>query len=144
MVIDRQRNVSLIGAILITSTMLIIFLLKDSPSFGTPYYTVMTILRAFNSWFWLLAIMGLGARHLKFNNQLLTYAAEAVLPFYILHQTIIVTIGFYMISWDLPALLKYLILSTASFAVIVFIYEYVIKRLNILRFLFGLKPMKIK
>ncbi len=143
-IIDQNRKMSLYGGILITAVMLILFLLKNSPSFGTPYFTVMTILRAFNTWFWLLAIMGLGARHFKFNHKILAYAGEAVLPFYILHQTIIVTIGFYLISWDVPVLLKYLVLSTTSFAAIVLIYEWIIRRMNLLRYLFGMKPTNIQ
>ncbi len=59
--------------------------------------------------------------------------------FYILHQTLIVTIGFYLIDWDIAVLLKYTVLSTASFCVIMVLYEIFIRRINILRYLFGLK-----
>ncbi len=99
----------------------------------------MTVLRAFNSWFWLLAIMGFGTRHLGFTNRFLVYANQAVLPFYIFHQTIIVTIGFYLIDWDIAVLLKYAVLSTTSFCVIMVLYEIFVRRINVLRYLFGLK-----
>ena len=99
----------------------------------------MTVLRAFNSWFWLLAIMGFGTRHLGFTNRFLVYANQAVLPFYIFHQTIIVTIGFYLIDWDIAVLPKYALLSTTSFCVIMVLYEILVRRINILRYLFGLK-----
>ena len=59
--------------------------------------------------------------------------------FYILHQTIIVTIGLYLIDWDIAVLLKYAVLSTASFCVIMVLYEILVRRINILRYLFGLK-----
>lgn len=86
-----------------------------------------------------LAILGFGCKYLSFNNRVLKYANEAVLPFYILHQTVIVTIGFYIASWNASVIVKYLILSTLSFAVIVSIYDLLIKRNNWLRFLFGMR-----
>jgi hypothetical protein len=137
--IERQAIFSLAGGLLVTATMLVLFLIKSDPSFGTSYFTLMTILRAFNSWFWMLAIMGFGTRHFDFTNRFLTYANQAVLPFYILHQTIIVTIGFYLMGWDIAVLPKYAILSTASFIVIMCLYEFFVRRINILRYLFGLK-----
>ena len=68
------------------------------------------------------------------------YANEAVLPFYILHQTVLLRIGYFVVQWDIPDLLKFLIISSSSFATIVVLYEYLVRRVNILRFLFGMKP----
>ena len=73
---------------------------------------------------------------------MLKYTNEAVLPFYILHQTVIVTIGFYIAYWDASVAVKYLIISTSSFAVIVFLYDLVSRRVNWLRFLFGMRLTK--
>lgn len=65
-----------------------------------------------------------------------------VLPFYILHQTAIVIIGFLISSWEIGVMLKYLILSTSSFVAIVALYELIIKRFKVCRFLFGMKCLK--
>jgi glucan biosynthesis protein C len=67
-----------------------------------------------------------------------------VLPFYILHQTVIVILGFLIAGWDASVIVKYLIISTASFAVIVVLYERLIKRVQVLRFLFGMKQSQGK
>jgi glucan biosynthesis protein C len=99
----------------------------------------MSILRGFVSWSWLLAILGFGSRYLMFKNRFLQYANIAVLPFYILHQTIIITVGFYIADWDMGVATKYTFLFITSFIVIVAIYDLLVKRLGILRFLFGLK-----
>ena len=96
-------------------------------------------LRALNSWFWLIAIFGFAGRHFTTHNRFLGYANEAVLPFYILHQTIIVTIGFYIIDWSAGVYFKFLVLCVASFGSICIIYELLVRRISILRFLFGLK-----
>lgn len=98
-----------------------------------------SFLRAFNSWCWLVAILGFGSKHLDIDNRALKYANEAVLPFYILHQTVIVTIGFYIADWNAGVMVKYLLLSTSSFIVILALYDLMVRRANVLRFLFGMK-----
>jgi glucans biosynthesis protein C len=96
------------------------------------------LLRTFSSWAWIITILGFGSKHLNFNNKILRYTNESVLPFYILHQSVIVTIGFYVAGWNIGIPLKYLIISTSSFAVIAILYELVIRRVNLFRFLFGM------
>ena len=90
-------------------------------------------------WAFLIAICGFASRHLRFSNGFLKYANEAVLPFYILHQTIILTIGYYVLRLDTSLWIEYLIIATISFIVIMALYELLIRRINLLRFLFGLK-----
>jgi surface polysaccharide O-acyltransferase-like enzyme len=109
------------------------------PSFGSLDYFWMSLLRTFNSWVWVLAILGIGSRHLNFRNRLLKYASAAVLPFYILHQSVIVVFGFFFIHWSAAVILKYVALSTVSFITIMLIYEFLIKKFGPFRFLFGMK-----
>lgn len=105
-------------------------------------YALWSTLRVFNSWFFLIAIFWLGQSFLSFTNGLLRYANEAVLPFYVLHQTVIIIIGFYVIRWNLGIMAKYLIISTLSFLAIMALYDLVIKRTNPTRFLFGMRPLR--
>jgi surface polysaccharide O-acyltransferase-like enzyme len=98
-----------------------------------------SILRGFNTWCWLLAFLGLAAQYLDFNNNFLKYANEAVLPFYILHQSVIVIIGFFIVDWSIAPFPKYLFLASASFVVIMTLYELLMKRIPLLRYLFGMK-----
>ena len=132
--IEKHRKIALLLGVL---TFISGFFLLEAGYSSRAYF--FSFLRAFNSWFWLVAILGFGSKYLNFNNSLLKYSNEAVLPFYILHQTIIVIIGFYIASWDVGVIMKYLILSTLSFAFIIALYDLFIKRVKILRFLFGMK-----
>jgi hypothetical protein len=132
--IERHRKIALLLGVLTTVSGF--FLLEAGYSSRTYF---LAFLRAFNSWFWLVAILGFGSEYLNFNNGLLKYSNEAVLPFYVLHQTIIVIVGFYIASWGVGVIMKYLILSTVSFALIIALYDLVIKRVKVLRFLFGMK-----
>ena len=108
-----------------------------------PSYTVgylgFQALSSLSTWCWIVFVFSIGTKFLNFNNKTLSYCNEAVLPFYILHQTIILTIGFFIIKWNLNVMLKYLIISTSSFALIMIIYELLIRRFKIIRFLFGMK-----
>jgi hypothetical protein len=67
-----------------------------------------------------------------------------VLPFYIFHQTVLLAVGFFVVQWALPAPLKWLIIASVSFAAILALYEFLVRRWNILRFLFGMKPLAPK
>lgn len=89
---------------------------------------------------WIAAILGFAAKHLQFNNNALAYCSEAVLPFYILHQTIILWTGSYIIPLNMGIPAKFALIALLSFAGIMLIYETAVRRFNIVRFFFGMRP----
>jgi len=97
------------------------------------------VLRSLSSWSWILALLGFGRRHLNVNRPLLKYATEAVYPWYILHQTVIVMIGYHVAGWNLGMWWKYLFVAGSMILVTGVLYEFVIRRIAFLRPLFGLK-----
>jgi hypothetical protein len=103
-------------------------------------YTLTETSYSLMSWSILLTLLGFAFQHLTFSNPFLKYANEALLPFYILHQTVILGLGYFVVQTDLPAWLKYGITSLSSFIVIVGLYELLVRRWNVLRVLFGMKP----
>jgi len=107
-------------------------------------YMGIQIFDTLRSWLFIIAILGFGSRFLNFNNRFLGYANEAVLPFYILHQTIILIIGFFVVQWSMGIAPKYFIITTSSFIAIMAIYELLVRRINVLRFLFGMRLRKPK
>lgn len=98
------------------------------------------IVRNCNLWFWLVALLGFGQKYLNADNGVLRYAREAAYPFYVLHQTVIVWIGFYVVQWNADALLKFLVIAAGSLIATVGIYDLLVRRTNMTRFLFGMKP----
>lgn len=94
------------------------------------------------SWLWILTLLGFGMKHLNFNNRLLRYANEAVLPFYMLHQPILILVGYFVVRLSLPIGLKYALIVLLSLPVILLIYEFIVRRVNVLRFFFGMKPLQ--
>ncbi len=93
-------------------------------------------------WSWVAFILSLGAKYLNVKSKLVTYGNEAVLPFYIFHQTIILCVGWFVIRWNMGILSKYLIIAVVSFALIMVLYEVLVRRFNVVRFIFGMRPKK--
>jgi len=122
--IQRLRWISLLVAIALT-----ILLIMDQE-----HYELM-------AWFFILTFLGFGMKHLKSNTPFLKYANEAVLPFYILHQTALLCVGYLVVRWAIPDLLKWLNIASISFVIIMGLYE-LVRRNNILRFLFGMRLLK--
>jgi glucan biosynthesis protein C len=138
--IRRQRWWSLAG--IGVAVIALLAVAGDEPVFGTPLYTLNFSLYGLLSWCCVLAILGFGIGHLTFSTPFLRYANEAVLPFYILHQTVILSVGYFVVQWAIPDLLKFVIIATISFAIIMLLYEFLVRRFNVLRFLFGMRPLK--
>lgn len=137
--LEKHWTISLMGVLL--TTVAGYFLLEAGVSSRGFFFS---ILRSFNAWFWLAAILGFGGKSLRFKNSALEYASEAVLPFYIFHQTVIVVIGFFIADWRIGIAPKYIFLCVSSFVAIMALYEMLVRRINIMRLLFGLKPRKVR
>jgi hypothetical protein len=94
------------------------------------------------SWAWILTFLGFGFRYLKMDNRFVRYANEAVLPFYILHQSVLLMVGYFTMGWAVADPIKWLVTAMLSLTIILVVYEYLVHRVNALRFLFGMKPLK--
>jgi hypothetical protein len=97
------------------------------------------LLRVFNTWSWILAITGYGSAYLNRNNKTLEYANQAVYPFYILHQTITIIIGYYLMNVNWGLFPKGMLMVLVTFGASFLIYEFLIRRIGWMRPLFGLK-----
>ncbi len=97
------------------------------------------VLQGCNAWFWVLAILGFGRRHLSFRNRLLDYAGEGIYPFYVLHQTVIVIVAFYVLRAPDGVWAKFWFTSFVSQGLTVAIYDLLVRPFRITRFLFGMK-----
>lgn len=65
-----------------------------------------------------------------------------MLPFYIMHQTVLLTVGYWVVRWDIPDLAKWIIIVGSSLTICLALYEFLIRRNNVLRFLFGMKSLQ--
>ena len=125
---------------------LLIFLLGYNPYPGKEPFSLVFVLFqiawSITSWSAVVFVLSIGARYLNTNHKFLAYGNEAVLPFYLFHQTIILCVGWYVIRWDMGILVKLLIIAVVSFPLIMILYELFVRRFNIVRFFFGMRPKK--
>jgi hypothetical protein len=61
------------------------------------------------------------------------------LGIFILHQTVFLCIGYFVMTWNIPDAVKWVFVVTSSFIVIVALYTLFIRKIEFLRFLFGMK-----
>jgi glucans biosynthesis protein C len=139
-IIRENRYRALYTAIIL---ILILFVLMVN-FFGWPANildTVYLFLHGPTCWCWLIAIFGIGRELLNFSNRVLRYASDAVLPVYILHQTLIVVFGYYVIQWNTGIAPKYFFIVFTVLAGSLIIYE-LVRRTGVTLFLFGIKTRK--
>lgn len=95
-------------------------------------------------WSWLLGLFGLASKYFKRKSNIIIYCNRAVYPFYILHQTIIIILAYWIMdaNWSLLIKLTFLVLGT--FIICWLLYELLIKRIKILRIVMGVKEKNQK
>ena len=88
---------------------------------------------------WIMFFLGLFARKMNFNHSVLIPANISILPIYVLHQTLIIVFGYYIVGLELNPYIKFLMIAFTAIPVSVILYK-LIQTNNLTRFLFGLKP----
>lgn len=92
-----------------------------------------------NRWLWIVAIFGWGHHLLNRPMKWLPYATEAVYPWYILHQTLILVLGYNLGALSLGPVAEPLLVLGGTVAGCLLIHEFIIRRSKLLRPLFGLR-----
>ena len=91
-----------------------------------------------NRWTWIMAMFAWGHHLIRGPVPGLSYATKAVYPWYILHQTITVVVGYELSKLALGPVVEPILVLGATIGGCLLLYEYVIRRVPPLRPLFGL------
>lgn len=103
------------------------------------------ILFSLDGWCWSLYFIYIGMRYLDFTNKYLEVDQEAILPFFIFHQPVIIILACFAVQWQTNLLVKLRFPVTGSFLVTSGLYEFLIRRLALLSQDFGVKaPLRPK
>ena len=145
--INRHCKAALIVGMLCIFSVFVMFLMGFGvEGIATPDYSLQSIIfmtiYSLLTWSWIIFLLSLGRRVLNFSNKFLRYSSEAVLPFYLLHQTIILIIGFFVVQWNACIIAKFLFISSTSLIATIGIYDLCVRRINFIRVLFGMKLRK--
>jgi glucans biosynthesis protein C len=134
--------------------------LGDSANIKNGGVPGLSALQALAGWLWIVSILGFAgsliarrerqsttkadsprARPGRRLHRASRYANEAVLPFYVLHEPVIVAAAWVIVRWHAPIAGKYVALVCVSFAVTLALYEVLVRRFRIPRLLFGMKAL---
>ena len=94
---------------------------------------------AIESNIWIFAVFGFAYKYLNYPSKIVNYLSQAAYPIYILHMVFMFWGSVLILPLDIPVLAKFLLLIVFTSIGCFGIYELLIKRIAILRPLFGLK-----
>jgi glucan biosynthesis protein C len=89
-------------------------------------------------WCWTTFMLYIGMRYLDHDSKVLRYGLSANLPFFVVHQPVILAIAYFAVQWEATITFKLLVVVLGAFVMSIGLTE-VIKRVGILRVLFGMK-----
>jgi hypothetical protein len=130
--IKRNRWIALSLAVSLYLVRLFVFNLQDQLDWLT----------GLESFGWMLAALGFGARYLNKPSASLSYFSTAVYPVYIVHLPVQFIIAYYLLPSQISASGKLLIMLCGTFVISLLLYELLLKRIKWLRPLFGMKLNK--
>lgn len=141
--VRRDWPITLAGGILMASVGIVLVVIQGTPEVESPPKSLLDalfwILISLDGWCWALFFLYIGMRYLDFTNNYLAYGQEAVLPFFVFHQPVIIVLAYYAVQWPVSLPAKLLFVVIGSFLVTLGIYEFVIRRVAWLSRLFGMK-----
>ena len=136
--LSRLRWRSLLWALAVFPAYLLLLRLlpDDAPE---AQWDVARVLRWSYTWLAIAAVLGWAHHSLNRPFRWLPYATEAVFPWYVLHQTLIVGLVYLLVPLHLGAVLEPALLVSGTVAGCALLHEFLIRRSPWLRPLFGLE-----
>ncbi|MCC6536947.1 MAG: acyltransferase family protein [Bryobacterales bacterium] len=131
--VERRRREFLYGGVIVAALFYALRLSGAAVPFAVGF-----AVNAYFGFFWIFLLVGYARARIKTGGPWLAYATEAVYPFYILHQTILVVFGYWLVQqpWSIAAKLGITMAVTFSGSWAGF---ELIRRSRFLRPLFGLR-----
>ena len=136
----RLRRHALASALLLlTGYLAMVFGLPDDvPEWVV---TIGRTVRNLYIWMALCAILGWSKAYLDRPLRWLPWANEAVYPWYVLHQSLILLLAYWLLPLQFGPVLEPLLVLAGTIAGCWLLHEFVIRRVRWLRPCFGLKPV---
>lgn len=134
--IRKQRLFYLIEAVAATTIMF-----KGSSMAGTERVGIIIwdVSSIFVAWTCGITAIGFAKQHFNSDSKLRKLANEAIYPFYLLHQPVIVVVGYFITRLDIAVLWKVVFITFSSFTLTAALYWFLIRPVNALRIVFGMK-----
>ena len=108
---------------------------------ATPVTLTFALFWTFEVWAWLLLVLYLGIRWLDFPNAVMSYLEESILPFYVLHHPVMLTVASFVVTWSIGAWPKFFVILAVAGSITLALYEFGVRRWSLMRTIFGLRPL---
>lgn len=102
------------------------------------WYSACNFLSVFASWLWLLFFIALGKEYLNVPGKFLPFLNESVYPVYILHQTVIISIGYFIVQQSWTISVKFFTISFMSIIICGVLFG-LIRMNKVTRLVFGIR-----
>jgi len=118
--------------------------------FKVPYMTrteesgdiIRDVSSIFLAWSCAMTAIGFAKQYFNKNSPLRKLANEAIYPFYLLHQPVIVITGYFTLHFGVAVVWKVVIVLLSSFTLTTAIYWFLIRPFNLSRIIFGMKKLE--
>jgi hypothetical protein len=137
--IRKQRLLYLAETIAVTTIMFKVPYITGSERTGEIIWDVSSIFVALTCG---ITALGFAKQYLNRDSKFRKLANEAIFPFYLLHQPVIVVVGYFIVGMHIPVLLKFALITLTSFSIVTGLYWLLIRRFNFLRLIFGMKMIR--
>ncbi len=88
---------------------------------------------------WIFGVFGLGYHYLNKPSAILSYLSKAAYPVYIIHMFVMFAGALIILPLEMHPMLKFIFITFFTFVASYLIYEFIIRRIGLIRPLFGLK-----
>jgi glucans biosynthesis protein C len=89
--------------------------------------------------FWIFSIFAFGHKYLNRSGKVLNYLSQAAYPVYIVHMIFMFLASLLIFPLDIDVHLKFILVLVCTISGCLTFYEFIIRRINIIRPLFGLQ-----
>jgi len=120
--------------LLLSAAMLLFILRITYFNMNSPVYLLVA-----ESDCWIFSVLAFGCKHLNRPGKALTYLSQAAYPVYIVHMIFLYLGSMLIFPLDLDVRLQFILVLLFTFAGCFAMYELIIRRVNSIRPLFGLK-----
>jgi glucan biosynthesis protein C len=134
--LTRDRRLYLLQTIVFTIILFVLPTIFGKPSMVQTYSRGITEMLISLSCG--LAVIGYCKVYFNRDHKFRKILNTAIYPFYLLHQPIIVVVGYVILQWQLPVAVKAILITLVSLSFTIGIY-WVISKFNVLRIVFGMK-----
>jgi peptidoglycan/LPS O-acetylase OafA/YrhL len=112
------------------------------PRLPAPEQAAFSLFWTLDVWTWNLAVLYVGIRWLNRPSRVMSYAQESILPFYVIHHPVVITLASFAITWGLGVWPKFAVIVVTGYATTIAIYELAVRRWPLMRTIFGLGPIR--